>query len=281
MTKPAPTTACAVLDRLEEATFSAPAHVVLREVRNGTGYARSARTADALVVSCWPSRGIWFAGLEVKVSRGDWLRELRDPEKSADIQKYCSYWWLAAPPGVVELAEVPERWGFVEVGAKARVLKQAPKLKAKALEPAFVASILRNRDKVERTIRARIEQEAKSKAEVEIVGTDVAALQRQLEEMTRSFERVTKACEAERQTRWTFEKAAGFKIDGWAAGEVGAAVALVRALQRDAGTFGVLDRLVRLGETAHGLVGELKRLAEPPAQSDTAELDAGEEAKSA
>src|SRR5262245_2299599 len=104
-------TSKSVLDAIAEAPrFAPPACVMLREVRNGTGYAKQVRTADAVVVSVWPSRGVWLGGIEVKVSRSDWLRELKDPTKAAEIQKYCNYWWLASPEGVCEPGELPENW---------------------------------------------------------------------------------------------------------------------------------------------------------------------------
>lgn len=135
-----------VIDALRKGPFQEPAHKWLYEVRNGTGYSKQERYADGLVVSVWPSRGIWFAGVEVKVSRSDWKRELADPGKSAAIQKYCDYWWVAAAEGIVELAELPETWGLLTVSAKGKVttVREAPKLTPEPLDQLFVASILRN-----------------------------------------------------------------------------------------------------------------------------------------
>jgi len=122
------------------------AHAWLCEVRNATGYSHShPRYADALVVSLWPSRGIWFAGIEVKVQRTDWLKELRDPKKAESIQKYCHYWWIATPPDIVKPGELPKTWGHIVVNGKTpKVMRQAPELKPSVLDPAFVASVLRN-----------------------------------------------------------------------------------------------------------------------------------------
>lgn len=69
-------------------------YVVLRQVRNGTGYERKARTADILVASTWPSRGLHLEGVEVKVGRGDIRKELAAPEKAESIARFCKYWWL-------------------------------------------------------------------------------------------------------------------------------------------------------------------------------------------
>jgi hypothetical protein len=50
-----------------KAVFPHPAHTLLSNVRNGTGFSRSPRTADAIVVSTFPSRGLWLAGVETKL----------------------------------------------------------------------------------------------------------------------------------------------------------------------------------------------------------------------
>jgi hypothetical protein len=135
-----------VLEALRKGPFREPAHIWLYEVRNKTGYGGDAeRYADALVVSVFPSRGIWFAGIEKKVSRSDWLSELDQPEKSEAIQVFCDYWWVVAPKGIIKPEEVPEKWGFYEIDKKAKLVKKAPRLKAAAPTKDFVASVLRNK----------------------------------------------------------------------------------------------------------------------------------------
>ena len=76
------------LHALVDAYFAGPAWAVLHEVPNATG-AGKVRTADAIAISLWPSRGLEIHGLEIKVSRSDWRRELKQPEKSVPIQRYC------------------------------------------------------------------------------------------------------------------------------------------------------------------------------------------------
>lgn len=131
--------------------YPSGAYAVLEEVRNGTGYARKVeRYADALVCSCWPSRGLWLAGIEIKVSRSDWLSELRDPSKSAEIQQWCDYWWIAAPAGLVREGELPVTWGLLEYDPAARgkdklvARAKAPKLEPAPMSAAFIASVLRS-----------------------------------------------------------------------------------------------------------------------------------------
>lgn len=136
--------AASVLSALADGPYRTPAHTWLYEVGNATG-SRCDRHADALVISLWPSRGIWFAGVEAKVSRSDWKKELDQPHKAAAIQRFCNYWWVAAPAGIIELSEVPETWGLYEIeGKRAKVSKQAPKLEPEPLSATFVAAIMRN-----------------------------------------------------------------------------------------------------------------------------------------
>jgi hypothetical protein len=129
--------------------FALPQHVMLRGVRNKTGMSGGAeRYADGLAVSVFPSRGIWFAGIEVKVSRSDWLRELKDAAKSEAIQRFCAYWWIATPPGIVKVEELPQTWGLIEVGegGKCKRVKAAPELQPEPPSVSFVASVMRSLD---------------------------------------------------------------------------------------------------------------------------------------
>lgn len=102
-------------------------YVVLSQVRNGTGYARPDRTADMLVVSTWPSRGLHAEGIEIKSSRSDLMRELSKPEKADEIARYCQHWWLAVPEGLITADMiVPETWGVITVNEKLNAKHSRP-----------------------------------------------------------------------------------------------------------------------------------------------------------
>ena len=63
------------------------------EVRNAPGFAtRKEGYADAIAMGVWPSRGYVIHGFEIKVSRGDWQRELAKPEKADLLSKHCDHW---------------------------------------------------------------------------------------------------------------------------------------------------------------------------------------------
>ena len=114
-------------------------------VRSQTGYAKNRkRTADAVAMSLYPSRGLEVHGFEIKVSRSDWLRELKQPEKAEEIAAFCDRWWIVAPPGVVQMEELPKTWGLYEVkGDSIRAKVKAPVNEAKLLDRSFFASLMR------------------------------------------------------------------------------------------------------------------------------------------
>src|ERR1700751_5682787 len=92
--------------------FPAPAWALISQVRNSTGYSGD-RTCDAIAMSLWPSRGLELHGFEIKCSRGDWLSEMRRPDKADKMFKYFDRWWLAvSDASVVNDYELPPTWGL-------------------------------------------------------------------------------------------------------------------------------------------------------------------------
>jgi hypothetical protein len=135
------------IDNAVRKYFAKQGCVVLSEVRNGTGFRRAPRTADVIVVSTWPSRGLYASGIEIKVSRADLQHELAAPEKADDIARYCRHWWLAVPDDLLtDALMVPELWGILEVTevGKIRVKRPAGTLKPVEMDSLFVCSLLRN-----------------------------------------------------------------------------------------------------------------------------------------
>lgn len=97
-----------------------PRYVLADHVRNDANFAT--RTADCIVQDTWAG-GLSYDqkhlhypihGFEVKVSRSDWLAELRDPEKAQAFIPYVHYWWLVVPDkDLVRLDELPTNWGLL------------------------------------------------------------------------------------------------------------------------------------------------------------------------
>lgn len=113
------------------------------EVGNDTG-TRVNRHADAVSIGIWPSTGHQIHGFEVKVSRADFLGEMKDPAKSQAIFRFCHRWSLATPPGLVKVDELPPNWGLVTWdGRGMRTIKHAPLLVPEPIAPGFMAALVR------------------------------------------------------------------------------------------------------------------------------------------
>lgn len=71
------------------------------------------RRMDAMAITLYPSHALRVLGFEVKVDRGDFLSEVRDPAKSAPLVESCTHYYLVCPRGIAEPGEVPENWGII------------------------------------------------------------------------------------------------------------------------------------------------------------------------
>lgn len=164
--------------------FASPEWALMFEVADATG-AKQSRWADAVAINCYPSRGLEIHGFEIKVSRGDWQRELKAPDKSVPVQKYCDRWWIVAPTGIVHRDELPLTWGhleYTEQGKLAQVVA-APVLPAEPVSRYFLASLLRNSDKAnEADIAARIR-----KLTAEARAQDEKRIELEVERRTQKF----------------------------------------------------------------------------------------------
>lgn len=123
--------------------YDAPEWACMLEVAPNTG--GGTRYADAVAVNLWSSRGHAVIGMEIKVSRSDWLRELKKPEKAeTSVYRFCDKWYLVAPKGVVKEGELPQTWGLLELRATGLVeVVTAPKLESVPVSKGFFASLIR------------------------------------------------------------------------------------------------------------------------------------------
>lgn len=103
--------------------------VCAEHVRNDSGF-YAQRTADFMAMDMWPGTGNAIHGHEVKVSRADWLAELRKPEKVLPFIEIVDHWWVVVPDAnIVKLTELPAEWGLLVLGPRGlRAKKKAPGL---------------------------------------------------------------------------------------------------------------------------------------------------------
>jgi hypothetical protein len=123
-----------LLDRLR-ARYSVnhgngPEWVFMEHVADQTGFAN--RRIDGMAVHLWRSRHHEVHAFEVKVSRGDFRRELADMSKSEVWTSWVEHFWIVAPHGVLTKADIPDQWGLlVTRGSGLAVAKRAPRLRPK------------------------------------------------------------------------------------------------------------------------------------------------------
>ena len=206
-----------VLKSLRKNMFVENAWAWLTQVRNGTGYTRTTRYADALAVSCWPSRGIYATGIEVKVSKSDWMGELKDPRKSAEVQKYCRFWYIAAPEGIVEPCQLPETWGLLVVTSGGITEARSPVANKSAAEPSwsFFASIARN---VTNTLHAeylRGSNDGYETAEKEFSADKVREAERQMREAVAEKNRLADRLISFEKVAARFNQELGMSLSDW------------------------------------------------------------------
>ncbi|MCJ7761343.1 hypothetical protein MUP59_09425 [Candidatus Bathyarchaeota archaeon] len=129
---------------LLDVKYSSPEYAFISSVPSRTG-AGDYRHADGLAMSLWPSRGLDIIGFEVKVSRGDWIKELKNPVKAETIARYCDYWYMVlASSDILNFGELPSKWGLmIPKGRGLSISKEAERLKPDPLDKTFLASILR------------------------------------------------------------------------------------------------------------------------------------------
>ncbi len=117
--------------------------VFLTQVRSSTGSAN--RIADAMAFNMYGSTGYEILGFEIKVSRSDFLSELKDMSKSDEIMGYCDKWYLVVPDSkIVQDGELPKNWGLLVLndGKLVQKVRAIPK-KPETMPLSFIASILR------------------------------------------------------------------------------------------------------------------------------------------
>jgi len=102
---------------LLRARYQPPEWAFLDELHDSTG-AGASRRFDAVAFGCWPSSKFVRLGFEVKVSRGDFGRELDDHKKRAALEETCHQVYFVVPAGICHVREIPEPWGLLQVSGE-------------------------------------------------------------------------------------------------------------------------------------------------------------------
>lgn len=242
--------------------YSRPEWCVFFEVADQSG-GYSKRYADAVAMSIWPSRGYQIHGFEIKVSRSDFVNEMRDPNKADAVGQYCDYWWLVTPPRLVEAPELPEAWGLmVRQKNGLRVVKQAPKKPTSQLDRGFAAALLR---------RSMDLQSSHVRMEVE---KGNAERQKQVAEVVARRTKQIAADEAKHR-EWIerFEATLGSKFSVWEAPDRLAASLKLARLLGDEYSHRSLERLLEGSKGLAQAIEEFKGIGGPVPVMTEAEAD--------
>jgi hypothetical protein len=101
---------------------------------------------DAYAIRCYSSDpGHLRRAFEVKVSRGDFLSEMKKPSKRQYALDVSHEFYFVTPAGLVRKEEIPAECGliFVNDDGSTKLVKRAPRREARALRMSEVAYLMR------------------------------------------------------------------------------------------------------------------------------------------
>lgn len=220
----------ALLDRLRRHYIrrsDMPGGVFVEEVGlNGI----TGRRCDAIYVGFTGSSGQRMIGHEVKTHRGDWLRELDQPEKSDQWSSQCHGWFVVAPDAsVVPIEEVPDHWGLMYPDPKSRARMQIVRRATLVdRDPSWLAtrSIMARLDTLQRTTI----ETAKRSAEQTVQKSITEQVEKEVDRRSRQTpERINTELVEQLEEQTGLDLRHGWNQEGYASPEqLAAALAIIR-----------------------------------------------------
>ena len=130
------------------------------ELRAGTGYRNVAaglnpeQRFDAWAINLYPSKQFLRIVYEIKVSRSDFLYEIKHPEKREQALQLSNCFYFVAPVGLIKPEELPPEAGLIEVKDEweSRLKVRAPVRTDAGPTWQFFASIARRMQSLESRI---------------------------------------------------------------------------------------------------------------------------------
>lgn len=143
--------------RLQNGNWTGPKFMRAQHVSSQLTSWTSKRIADFIAADMHGSGAAHapiLHGHEVKVSRSDFLAELRDPRKAEAFRPYMHYWWLVvSDKSILDPRELPKGWGLmVAAGKSVRVLKRAPINTPEPMPNGLMGALLRATVKTEKEV---------------------------------------------------------------------------------------------------------------------------------
>ena len=116
------------------------------ELRLGTGYAKKAqKRVDAFAIHSYPSSKFLKIAYEIKISKSDFLSEIKNPKKRIAALELSNQFYFCGPSTAITASLVPPECGLIEVteNHSLKVIKEAPYRDCKPPEWLFFAAISR------------------------------------------------------------------------------------------------------------------------------------------
>lgn len=184
--------------------------VFMTQVRSSTGSA--SRIADAMAFNMYGSTGYEVIGFEIKVSRSDFLSELKDMSKSNELMSYCDKWFLVvSDAAIVKDGELPKNWGLLVLKDGKLVQKvRATATKTEPMPLHFIASVLRRGSDTVEQIRSQYIKR-------EDVAVEIEEARKRGREDAQGYnaKQTEKSLTQLRELVIEFEKASGIKLEEW------------------------------------------------------------------
>lgn len=97
---------------------------------------------DAFAVALWPSKKALRHSYEIKVSRQDFLNEIKNPQKRQFALDNSEQFWFAIADGIADKSEIPDEAGLlIYKNDKLIRAKNAPKRKVEPITQDMLLSI--------------------------------------------------------------------------------------------------------------------------------------------
>lgn len=218
------------------------------------------RRIDAVAIGIWKSVGREVQAFELKASRSDWLREVKQVNKADPFVAICDRFWLVtADPKIAKLEEIPACWGWLSATKSGlRVQRPAQKIPTDhANMPwGFTVGLLR---KLQDDLLSSPDVRSHINAQIEAATGNFDqrvqwAAQRAADDLKRNQDAIAE-----------FEKASGIQFKTYSMGSIGA----------------IVGQLQKLGYGESGGLREVPHLLEGQANALRVTLEQVEEVRAA
>lgn len=252
-----------------------PGGVFVSEVTpNGTWVTDHYGRCDAIYCGFTATSKRLLIGHELKVSRPDWLRELKSPYKADGWATECHEFWLVvSDPGIVDEGELPDGWGLMTPGGRGGRMKRLVKAETKRNHrPAWdvVRAVLARYDTERKEIMEDYRDNARRYVQPEIraelekqFGPRMTQLEQTLQEHLDKIRAIEDAVGA--RICWEPDRFETIPVGQVSLAQLGERMAGPRAQQLAATALRYLPDSERLRGTLDQLehiAGQLRRLAE-------------------